>query len=74
MTDDSTYLQRECTDGKELLMFKREEMITLPDRIYSLFGHMERAQEMADCGYAFAKKHHMWKNRAEYIREYFLDM
>lgn len=74
VTDDSTYLQRECTDGKELLMFKREEMITLPDRIYSLFGHMERAQEMADCGYAFAKKNHMWKNRAEYIREYFLDM
>lgn len=71
-TDDSTYLQREFTDGKELVMFKRTELATLPERVCDLFGHMERAQEMADCGYEAAKAAHTWKNRAEYIVECFL--
>lgn len=73
VTDDSTYLRRECTDGKELVMFRRDGILSLPERVCDLFGHMERAQEMADCGYAFAKQNHMWKNRAEYIVECFLD-
>jgi len=73
VTDDSTYLQRECTNGKELVMFKRDEILLLPDKVCDLFGHMERAQEIADCGYELAKSNHMWKNRAEYIAECFLN-
>jgi len=73
VTDNSTYLQHECTDGKELVMFKRSEIATLPDRVCDLFGHMDRAQEMAECGYQFARDNHTWKNRAEYIEECFLD-
>lgn len=72
VTDDSTYLRHECTDGKELVMFKRNEIVSLPDRVCDLFGHMERTQEMAECGYQFARENHMWKNRAEYIMECFL--
>jgi len=73
VTDDSTYLQRECTDGKELVMFKRDEILLLPEKVFDLFGHIERAQEMADRGYMFAKANHTWKNRAEYIVESFLE-
>ena len=73
VTDDSTYLRRECTDGKELVMFRREDILTLPERVCDLFGHMQRAQEIADCGYEFAKQYHTWKNRAEYIVECFFD-
>ncbi|MBR3769401.1 MAG: glycosyltransferase [Lachnospiraceae bacterium] len=73
VTDDSNYLRRECTDGKELVMFRREDILTLPERVCDLFGHMQRAQEIADCGYEFAKQYHMWKNRAEYIVECFFD-
>lgn len=72
VTDDSTYLRHECTDGKELVMFKRSEIATLPDRVCDLFGHMERTQEMAERGYQFARENHTWKNRAEYIMECFL--
>lgn len=71
VTDDSTYLQRECTNGKELVMFQRNEIVLLPERIFELFGHLDTLQEMADCGYIFAKERHMWKNRAEYIVECF---
>jgi len=72
VTDDSTYLRHECTDGKELVMFKRRDIAMLPERVCDLFGHMERTQEMAECGYRFAGENHTWKNRAEYIVECFL--
>lgn len=69
VTDDSTYLRREFTDGKELVMFSRNEIRTLPDRVFDLFGHMQSTQKMADCGYQTAKEHHTWKSRAEWIQE-----
>lgn len=72
VTDDSTYLRREFTDGKELVMFGLEDLGTLPERVFDLFGHMDRAQQMADCGYRAAKEGHTWKSRAEYIAECFL--
>ena len=72
VTDDSTYLQREFVDGKELVLFKRNEIASLPERMYDLFGHIDKLQEMAECGYSFAKERHTWKNRAEYIVECFL--
>lgn len=72
VTDDSTYLCREFTDGKELVMFGLEELGTLPERVFDLFGHMDLAQQMADCGYRAAKEGHTWKSRAEYIAECFL--
>ncbi len=72
VTDDSTYLRREFTDGKELVMFSRKELATLPERVFDLFGHMQDAQQMADCGYRAAKEQHTWKSRAEYIEECFL--
>lgn len=72
VTDDSTYLQRNFTDGRELVMFKRRELASLPERVCELFGHLKAAQEMADCGYEAAKAEHLWKNRAEYLIECFL--
>ena len=39
VTDDSTYLRREFTDGRELVMFRRQELGTLPERVFDLFGH-----------------------------------
>lgn len=72
VTDDSAYLRREFTDGKELSMFSLKELETLPERVFALFGHLDRAQQMADCGYHAAKEGHTWKSRAEYIEECFL--
>lgn len=72
VTDDSSYLRSTCTDGRELVMVRRSELISLPERVCSLFGHMDQMQEMAERGYVFASEHHTWKNRAEYIVECFL--
>ena len=73
VTDDSTYLRRTFTDGKELVMFSLKELQTLPERVFDLFGHSSHMQEITDCGYHAAKEEHTWKNRAEYIRECYFD-
>lgn len=72
VTDDSTYMRKEFRDGEELVMFSLPELGTLPEKVCSLFGHMDKAQEMAERGYLAAKENHTWKNRAEYIRDYIL--
>ena len=69
VTDDSVYMKKEFTDGKELVMFSRKDLRTLPESVFDLFGHVSHMQEMADCGYEAAKNGHTWKNRAEYIRD-----
>lgn len=61
VTDDSTYLRREFTDGKELVMISLKELGTLPERVFDLFGHMDLAQHMADMGYCAAREEHTWK-------------
>ena len=55
--------------GLIFVMFSRNEIRTLPDRVFDLFGHMQSTQKMADCGYQAVKEHHTWKSRAEWIRE-----
>ena len=69
VTDDSTYMRREFTDGKELVMFSLSELATLPERVFELFGHVSHMQEIADCGYHAALERHTWKSRAEYLAE-----
>ena len=69
VTDDSTYLRREFRDGEELVMFPLKELETLPERVFGLFGHMEKAQQIADCGCQAARESHTWRSRAEYIQE-----
>lgn len=72
VTDESAYMRSEFRDGEELVMFSLKELGMLPDRVFSLFGHMDAAQQMADRGYHAAKENHTWKSRAEYIREFVL--
>jgi spore maturation protein CgeB len=72
VTDDSTYLKREFTDGRELALFSLGGINRLPEIVFDLFGHMSRAQEMADRGYEAARERHTWETRAEQIRELYL--
>ena len=65
VTDDSTYMRQEFTDGRELVMFSLNDIKSLPERVFDLFGHLSKAQEMADLGYTQARRRHTWKNRAE---------
>lgn len=69
LTDDSSYMRREFADGRELSMFSLTDIASLPGRVFSLFGHIDEAQELAERGYQAAKENHTWKSRAEYIKD-----
>lgn len=71
VTDDSTYMRKEFTDGKELVMYSLTDLAALPERVFDLFGHITHMQEIADCGYQAALADHTWKSRAEQIAEMF---
>lgn len=73
VTDDSTWLRREFQDRRELVMFSLDEIRTLPERVFELFGHLKWAQEIADCGYRAAGERHTWKSRAGQIADCFFD-
>jgi spore maturation protein CgeB len=72
VTDDSDYIHREFTDGRELAVFELNDIGSLPEKVFDLFGHMNRTQEMADRGYEAAKARHTWAARAEAIEAAFL--
>jgi spore maturation protein CgeB len=74
VTDDSEYIRREFADGRELSLFELRDIAGLPEKVFDLFGHISRTQEMADCGYEAAKAHHTWAARAEAIEANFLNI
>lgn len=73
VTDDSTYMRREFTDGKELVLFSLPELKNLPERVFDLFGHISHMQEIANCGYQAASERHTWKSRALELAEKYWD-
>ena len=67
VSDQSEYLQEQFTNGEQLHMFSLHEMNGMAETVKTLLSDVKCAQEMADCGYQQAKKHHMWKNRLQDI-------
>lgn len=51
-------------DDRELVLFELEELDKLPKQIQELLDNPERAQRIADRGYAKARKFHTWRARA----------
>lgn len=72
VTDTSEYLYEELKKMPEkgLVTFELTEIQKLPQIVESLLEQSDRMQEIADCGYLFAKSHHTWKQRAEHIMGY----
>lgn len=74
MTDTSCYMKEEFCgvldgegsrgDNRELVFFELEALEKLPLLAEEVLRNPERAQQIADRGYAKAKKFHTWKSRA----------
>lgn len=75
VTDSSIYMKEEFgvsgtkEDVERLLMFELTELEELPETVRKLLNDEERLQEMADCGYQYAREKHTWKNRAQELEE-----
>lgn len=64
LTDASPLLQRQFTDGKELLFYTYEHPDQLTDLIFDLLSSDCRVKEISQNGYFCAKENHSWQARA----------
>lgn len=64
VTDKTSYLERNFTDGKDIVFFSLEDIYGLPQKIKNLLADMDTASEIAAKGKENALNHHTWFNRA----------
>ena len=69
LTDGNDYLRELFGDKKELVFYSLDAIEELPQLVRELLSHPKQLQEIADCGYACAKKFHIWEKRARFLAD-----
>lgn len=69
VTDESKYLNEKFPKEKSLSTFRLPQIENLQEQVRDLLAHPKRMEEIAENGYSYAKAHHTWLQRAEYILE-----
>lgn len=73
ITDDSDYLNETFPKEKPVVSsFSLTKIQSLPEQARLLLEYPSRMSEIAENGYQFAKTHHTWKQRAEYLYDNYL--
>lgn len=67
LSDKSTRLEEEFTDGKDILLFDLSDLNTLPGIIQKCLSDDEHLQQIAQNGYQKAIQNHLWAHRAEHL-------
>ena len=61
LTDTSRYLVQRFSDRKQLVFYKLGELSKVPELVKELLVDTEGMQQIADCGYVYAKEHLTWQ-------------
>lgn len=61
LTDTSRYLEQRFSDRKQLVFYKLEELHKVPELVKELLADTEGLEQLAGCGYAYAKEHLTWQ-------------
>ncbi len=69
LSDETVYLREHFCDGKDIALFKRSELDTLPVKIHYLLEHDGEREQIAAAGYEKALREHTWRKRAEQLLE-----
>lgn len=69
VSDKTSYLEKNFTDGKDIILFDLENIYSLPQKIKNLLADMDTASKIAAKGKENALKHHTWLNRANSLME-----
>lgn len=74
VTDESEYLKEEFLkkDKENLGTFQLTQIEKLPDLVQEFLDDSTRMSEIAENGYQYAKTHHTWQQRAEYLYQKYL--
>lgn len=69
LTDSSVYLDQILHDGIDCSIYSLKHLDQLPEIAGKLLKDPDRMQEIADAGYAMARKGHSWMHRAQQLHE-----
>ena len=73
VTDESEYLKEEFSEKeKKLVSFQLSGIQSLPDMVRHLLYSPKQMRQIAKNGYHYAKTHHTWMQRAEYLLENYI--
>ena len=64
VTDDSSYLREQFTDGEDIVFYSLNALNKLPELVSGLLQDPVRMQRIADRGYDNASAHHTWAHCA----------
>ncbi|MDE7312161.1 MAG: glycosyltransferase [Eubacterium sp.] len=70
LTDDSRYLREQFGHMDTIAYYGLQNLEALPQQVTELLKDPQRLFELSCRGKAVAKKLHMWKHRAEILKEY----
>lgn len=65
LSDKSTYLMENFTNGEELILFDLERLEELPQLVKSLLADGAKLEKIAERGFEKALQEHLWKHRGE---------
>lgn len=67
LTDKSEYLEKEFTDGEDIVFYDIKNLSGMVNKVKYLLAHDDEAEQIALRGYEKASEKHTWKIRAEQI-------
>lgn len=65
VSDESSYLRENYSDGEEMTLFRLSELSLLPQKVLELLRNEDHRRQMAVKAYERARKEHTWRKRAE---------
>lgn len=67
LTDTSTYIEENFTDGVDIAIYDAGNTGTIPARIADILDNPDKGERIAKAGYEKAHMYHTWRNRAKEI-------
>lgn len=63
VSDTSTYMEEEFTDGEDMLLYQQGNITMLAQRLTDCLEHPEKMMDIAESGYRKAMERHTWEVR-----------
>ncbi len=70
LTDESIYINKNFTDGEELVLYSLEQLNELPAKVKWLLDHPDEAEQIANAGKRRAQKELTWQHRTSEMLRY----
>lgn len=71
LTDGSEYINKQLTDGQNVIFYTIDELEKLPEIVNQYLGRPDLLEQIAEKGYSFARNEESWLGRAKSLSKIF---